>query len=83
MNCPGRFSDRMLFLILTNGSVHNFELDDDVSDLSLELSSRLDVLPFGIDVMSMPDVETAIDAFMDVEEAFELYAKPSGSQNEG
>jgi len=69
--------DRMLFLIVVAGRTHDFSLDDEISDLSLDVASRLNWMPSPVTVMTVPaGVPDALDSYIDLDDAFEIYAKP-------
>lgn len=68
-----------LLLVITNGSSHNFELDDSVSEFDLEL--RAGYPEFPCTVMTVPqEVEGGISAFVDEKASLELHASPSAAQ---
>lgn len=73
-----RESDRWLLVILLQRPDHAFDLDDAVTELDLQLSR--DVPEFPTSLLTLPaDRPEALEAFLDVEDAVEVYASSRGS----
>ena len=75
-----RERDRRIIVFVVEGSDHDFELDDEISALDEQIHEILKGLP-AVTVMSIPQgVDSGLDAFIDIDEAFEIYARPASPQ---
>jgi hypothetical protein len=76
---PREDEARYLLIFVTSGTTHNFELDDPVSDLDLELFRDFPEYPLSI--LTVPqEPKSAVAAFINPEEAIKVYANPSRTQ---
>lgn len=65
-----------LILFVTAGDQHDFDFSDEVNDLDETIYEALAGLPT-LSVMTVPQgVESGPEAFMDIDQAFEVYARP-------
>lgn len=77
-----RDGDRYLLLLVVKGDMHDFQLDDPVSDFDMELYR--DFPEFPTSVMTVPQQSaTGVSAVLDPQEAFEIYADTSGTPSGG
>lgn len=75
-----REPQRRIILFIVEGNEHNFDLSDDISSLDEEIHDILKGLP-AVSVMSIPQgVESGLDAFIDIDESFEIYARSTEPQ---
>jgi len=73
---------KFILLLVTEGEMHNFDLDDHVAALDEEL--YISFRNFPVRIQTIPaGIEDGVECFTDTSDAWALYARPESAQEAG